>query len=74
MFFSLYPITTRVPQGSVLGSLVYLLFTVDIPVTDHTILGTFADVTIIVAVDTTYDKTIEKLPVTLGKINQRTED
>ena len=38
-----FPIRSRVPQGSVLGPVLYLVHTSEIPTTENTLTGTFAD-------------------------------
>ena len=48
-FSNLYPIESGVPQSSILGPMLYLLFTSDLPIPENSIVATFADDTCILA-------------------------
>ncbi len=48
-FSNIYSVKAGVPQGSVLGPVLYILFTADIPVHPDTFLATFADDTAILS-------------------------
>ena len=48
---SVHPIHSGVPQGSILGPMLYTIYMSDLPTSIHTEISTFADDTAIVAVD-----------------------
>ena len=69
-----YPTEAGVPQGSVLGPFLYLLFTADIPTTEDTFIGTFADDTVIMSTDESQPKAVEKLQRALNNVSRWTTD
>lgn len=73
-FSGFYPALAGVPQGSVLGPVLYLLYTADIPTTENTFIGTFADDTVIMASDESQPKAVEHLQLALDKVSRWTMD
>lgn len=60
-------ISAGVPQGSVLGPVLYLLYTRDIP-SENAFIGTFADDTAILAVDNNIESSTRKLQNVINNI------
>lgn len=73
-YSNFYPATAGVPQGSVLGPFLYLLYTSDIPTTETTFIGTFADDTVVLASSESQNQAVEYLQQALDKISQWTRD
>jgi hypothetical protein len=69
----LQPIKAGVPQGSVLGPTLYVLYTSDLPSSTNTTLGTFADDTIILSVNEDSRRAASDLQYHLNTLQTRFE-
>ena len=69
-YSELKEIKAGVPQGSVLGPVLYLLYTSDFPKLECSIVATFADDTAILAVGSSNDESTGKLQTTINQIQK----
>lgn len=67
-YSELKPINAGVPQGSVLGPVLYLLYTNDLPTLEHHTIATFADDTAIMAVGQNNLESTEKLQNAINRV------
>lgn len=68
-YSDLKEINAGVPQGSVLGPVLYLLYTSDIPQLENDTIATFADDTAILAVGESHEEAANKLQTSINQIN-----
>jgi hypothetical protein len=72
-YSDLKKINAGVPQGSVLGPILYLLYTRDLPITDEGTVATFADDTAIMAIGKNVKEATEKLQKATNEISNWTK-
>lgn len=67
-YSQLKEIQAGVPQGSVLGPVLYLLYTCDIPEVEDITIATFADDTAIMAIEESHEAATEKVQLAINKV------
>jgi len=73
-YSELKEIKAGVPQGSVLGPVLYLLYTSGLPNVENSTVATFADDTAILTVDSSNEESTGKLPTTINQIQNWTKN
>jgi len=71
-YSDLRKIQAGVPQGSVLGPVLYILYTSDLPTFEKNVVATFADDTAIMAIGDNNTESIEKLQAVITKVQRWT--
>ena len=69
-YSELKEIKAGVPQGSVLGPVIYLLYTSDLPQLENSTVATFADDTVILTVGNSNEKCTGKLQTAINQIKK----
>lgn len=72
-YSKLKDIKAGVPQGSVLGPILYLLYTSDLPTLENNTVATFADDTAILAVGKDNEESTQNLKLTVNQIHSWTK-
>lgn len=72
-YSDLKQIKAGVPQGSVLGPILYLLYTCDIPEMKNNFIATFADDTAIMAIGVTHKEAVDKVQIAVNSITNWTK-
>jgi hypothetical protein len=72
VYFDLRKIQAGVPQGSVLGPVLYLLYSSDLPMFEQNVVATFADDTAIMTIANNHTESTEKLQAAVTKVQSWT--
>lgn len=72
-YSELKEIKAGVPQGSVLGPVLYLLYTCDIPELENSTIATFADDTAIMAIGDSHKEAAEKTQMAINEVYEWTK-